>query len=130
MRMVAALVCLVALSQVSAYSDSGCIRLDKANSGIHLLHGRLTRAKPRVSYCFYALAGQHMLINIKPSGDLNTQGYLRFAGTPAKSDWAPGSPGGIVFNETLPWAGKYWLIVGQRFSEWKVGSFKIEISTD
>ena len=129
-RIATALGCLLALSQVTASGDGGCLRLDKGPPGIHIIHGRFIQGKPRAAYCIYARAGQHVLIDIKPSANLDTQGYLRFVGTPAKPDWAPGSPGGIVFNETLPWAGKYWLLVGQRFNERQPGSFKIEISSN
>jgi hypothetical protein len=124
------LIFLVVLGQATAAGDRGCIRLDKAARGIHIIHGQFSRGIPRVTYCLYALAGQQVLINIKPSGNLNTEGYLRFAGDPPRPDWGPGSPGGIVFNEALPWAGKYWLVVGQRFNERKVGGFEIEISAD
>ena len=82
----------------------------------------------KATYCFSALAGQHVLIKIKPSPNLNTEGYVQFLGSPEKSDWSPGSPGGIVFNEELPWKGKYLLVVGQRFNEKKAGSFTVEIS--
>jgi hypothetical protein len=104
--------------------------LDKGHPGIHIIQGRFAPRKPTVSYCLYALAGQHLLIKIKPSANLDTKGYLRFAGTPAQPNWAPGSPGGTVFNEAVPWAGKYWLVIGQRFNGRKVGSFKIEISSN
>ena len=128
--MVIALSCLATLSQPAAFAQSGCTRLDQGTSGVHIIQGRFARGRPRVAYCLFALAGQHLLINIKPSGNLDTQGYLRFAGTPAQPDWAPGSPGGIVFNEPVPWAGKYWLVVGQRFNEKKAGSFRVEISSN
>jgi len=128
--MVIALSCLATLSQPAALAHSGCTRLDKGVAGVHVIHGRFARGRPRAAYCLYALAGQHLLINIKPSANLDTQGYLRFAGTPAQPDWAPGSPGGIVFNEAVPWAGNYWLVVGQRFNEKKTGNFTVEISSN
>lgn len=128
LRMATSLGCLIALSQVTAFGYDRCLRLDKGLPGINVIHGRFTHGKPRAAYCLYAHAGQHVLIDIKPSANLDTQGYLRFAGTPAKPDWAPGSPGGIVFNEAVPWAGKYWLVVGQRFNERRAGRFEIEIS--
>jgi hypothetical protein len=102
--------------------------LDKGLPRIHIIQGRFAPRKPTVSYCLYALAGQHLLINIKPSASLDTQAHLRFAGIPAQPDWAPGSPGGTVFNEAVPWTGKYWLVVGQRFNGRKIGRFKVEIS--
>jgi hypothetical protein len=104
--------------------------LDKGHPGIHIIQGRFAPRKPTVSYCLYALAGQHLLIKIKPSANLDTQAHLRFAGIPVQPNWAPGSPGGTVFNEAVPWAGKYWLVVGQRFNGRKIGSFKVEISSD
>jgi hypothetical protein len=128
--MVIALSCLAILGQPAASAQSGCTRLDQGTTRVHIIHGRFARGRPGAAYCLYALAGQHVLINIKPSGNLDTQGYLRFAGTPAQPDWAPGSPGGIVFNELVPWAGKYWLVVGQRFNEKKAGSFTVEISSN
>ena len=127
--MATGLIFLVALSQATASSNRGCVRLDKAERGTHIIYGQFSRGIRRVTYCFYGRPSQQVLINIKPLGNLNTEGQLRFAGSPSQPDWAPGSPGGIVFNEALPWAGKYWLVVGQRFNERKVGSFKIEIST-
>ena len=128
--MVIALSCLAALSQVAVLAYSGCARLDKGLPGVHTIHGRFAPGKPTAAFCLYAFAGQHVIINIEPSANLHTQGYLRFAGTPAQPDWAPGSPGGTVFNEAVPWAGKYWLVVGQRFNGRKIGSFKIEISSN
>jgi len=128
--MIIALSCLATFSQPTALAQSGCTRLDQGTTGVHIIHGRFARGRPRAAYCLYALADQHVLINIKPSANLDTQGYLRFAGTPAQPGWAPGSPGGIVFNEPVPWAGKYWLVVGQRFNEKKAGNFTVEISSN
>jgi hypothetical protein len=125
-----AIACLIVFGHAAAFAAKGCMRLDKDGRGIHIIYGRFTLGKPKLNYCIYAVAGQHVLINIKPSGDLDTQGYLLFIGTDRKHNWAPGSSGGIVFNEPLPWTGKYLLVVGQRFNERKVGSFEIEISTE
>jgi hypothetical protein len=111
--MVVAVAGLLVLGQSTGFAGIGCIRLDKDVRGIHIIHGRFASSKPIVTYCIYALAGQHALINIKPSDNLDTQGYLRFVGTPRSGGWAPGSPGGVVFNEALPWTGKYLLV--QRF---------------
>ena len=127
---VVAFCCLAAVSQAGVSAHSRCTRLDKGLPGIHTIHGRFGPGKFRAAYCLYALADQHVLINIRPSANLDTQGYLRFAGTPAQPKWAPGSPGGTVFNEAVPWSGKYWLVVGQRFNERKIGNFKVEISSN
>jgi hypothetical protein len=61
---------------------------------------------------------------------LNTEGQLRFVGSPSQPDWAPGNPGGVVVDEALPWAGEYRLSVGQRYNEKKIGRFSIEISSE
>jgi hypothetical protein len=124
------LACVVTLSQPAAFAYSSCLRLDKGEREVHVIYGRFVRGKPEMSYCLYGRAGQQLRITIKPSGNLNTEGQLRFPGTPSQPDWAPGNPGGVVFDEALPWTGEYRLVVGQRYNEKKIGKFSIEISTD
>ena len=119
---------LFLLAQTTGLAAATCISLGTSTRPIHIIHGNFSRGRSIATYCFSALARQHVLINIKPSGDLNTEGHVQFLGPPEKSDWAPGSPGGIVFNEELPWKGRSLLVVGQRFNEKKAGSFTVEIS--
>ena len=116
------------LAQTTGLAAASCIPLGTSTRPIHIIHGKFSHGMSKATYCFSALAGQHVLIKIKPSPNLNTEGYVQFLGSPEKSDWSPGSPGGIVFNEELPWKGKYLLVVGQRFNEKKAGSFTVEIS--
>ena len=124
----AAVAGLLLLAQTTGLAAAACIPLGTSTRPIHIIHGKFSGGISKATYCFSALAGQHVLINIKPSGNLNTEGYVQFLGPPGKSDWSPGSPGGIVFNEELPWKGKYLLVVGQRFNEKKAGGFTVEIS--
>jgi hypothetical protein len=119
---------LFLLAQTTGLAAAACIPLGTSTRPIHIIHGEFSRGTSKATYCFSALARQLVLIEIKPSGNLNTEGHVRFLGPPEKSDWLPGSPGGIVFNEELPWQGKYLLVVGQRFNEKKAGSFTVEIS--
>jgi hypothetical protein len=124
------LVCVVTVSQPTVFAYNSCLRLDKGDREVHVIYGRFVRGKPKISYCLYGRAGQQLRITIKPLGNLNTEGQLRFAGTPSQPDWAPGNPGGVVFDEALPWAGEYRLVVGQRYNEKNIGRFSIKISTD
>jgi hypothetical protein len=128
LRLAAALICLLGLNQAAGAADGGCIRLDKDVSGVHVIPGRFASGKAQITYCLYARAGQRVRINVKPSGRLNLEANVRFAGVPA-SDWAPGSPGGVVLDEALPWTGKYLLVIGQRFGERRKGAFEVDIST-
>jgi len=128
LRFAAAVICLLGLSQSAGAADGGCIRLDKGVPGVHVIPGRFDHGQAQIIYCLYARAGQRLRINLKPSGRLNLEANLRFAGVPA-SDWAPGNPGGVVLDEALPWTGKYLLIIGQRFGERRKGPFKLDIST-
>jgi hypothetical protein len=127
---VTALVCLFILSGPTTFAYGGCVRLDKGERAVYVIDGRFVRGKPKMSYCLYGRAGQRVRIAIKPLGNLNTEGQLRFVGTPAQTGWAPGSPGGVVFDEALPWEGEYRLAVGQRYNEKKIGRFSIKISTE
>jgi hypothetical protein len=124
------LVCVVTLSQATTFAYSSCVRLDKGERAVHVIYGRFVRGKLKVSYCLYGRAGQQVRITIKPLGNLNTEGQLRFVGSPSQPDWAPGNPGGVVVDEALPWAGEYRLSVGQRYNEKKIGRFSIEISSE
>jgi hypothetical protein len=124
----AAVAGLFLLAQTTGLAADTCIRLEAGTQAVHIIHGRFSRGRSKVTYCFTAVASQHVLIDIKPSDDLNTEGHVEFLGPPRKPDWSPGSPGGIVFNEELPWQGKYLLVVGQRFNEKKAGSFMVKIS--
>jgi hypothetical protein len=130
-RAATTLVCVVMLGPATTFAhSSSCLRLDKGERKVHVIYGRFVRGKPKISYCLYGRAGQELRITVKPLGNLNTEGQLRFAGVPSQPDWAPGSPGGVVFDEALPWAGEYRLVVGQRYNEKKIGKFSIKISTD
>jgi hypothetical protein len=124
----AVLICLVGLGQAAGAAYGSCIRLDKDIPGVHVIPGRFNRGKAQIVYCLYARAGQHVRIDIKPSGTLNLEGNVRFTGVPT-SDWAPGNPGGVVLDEALPWTGTYLLVIGQRFDERRKGVFEVEIST-
>jgi len=128
LRLAAVLICLFGLGQAAGAAYGSCIRLDKDVPGVHAIPDRFTRGKAQINYCFYARAGQHVRINLKPSGPLNLEANVRFAGVPT-SDWAPGNPGGVVLDEALPWTGKYSLVIGQRFGERRRGPFEVEIST-
>jgi hypothetical protein len=129
LRVATAVVALF-LCGTASLGQTVCTRLDKGRERSHIIHGQFARGKPNTTFCFYALSGRHVLVRIRPSGGLNTEANIKFAGTPAQPDWAPGSPGGIVFDEKVPWSGKYLIVVGQRFDEKKVGKFEIDISTD
>lgn len=124
----AVLICLFGSSQAAGAAYGSCIRLDKDIPGVHVIPGRFTRGKAQIIYCLYARAGQHVRIDINPSGTLNLEGNVRFPGVP-RSDWSPGNPGGVVLDEPLPWTGKYLLVIGQRFGERRRGPFQIDIST-
>lgn len=119
---------VLAMHSVNGFAASSCLRIDQSGSGPYHLQGRFSSSVPTASYCFVARAGRHATIEIKPSAALDTEGSVQFTGTPAQTNWAPGGPGGVVFNETLPWTGEYRLVVGQRFNERKTGDFTVEIT--
>lgn len=119
----------LALPPAAGLAAGDCLRLDQSVPGRYHLQGRFSLGASTAAYCLFGSAGERVTIAVTPSADLDTEGYVEFAGTPPHGNWAPGGPGGTVFDETLPWTGEYRLVIAQRFNEKKAGNFEIDIRT-
>lgn len=119
----------LALHPAAGLAAGDCLRLDQNLPGRYHLQGRFLPGAPTAAFCLFGSAGERVTVAVKPSANLDTEGYVEFAGTPPHGNWAPGGPGGTVFDEPLPWTGEYRLVIAQRFNEKKAGGFEIDITT-
>jgi hypothetical protein len=84
--------------------------------------GRFKSGPGEKSYCVYARAGQTMKVTITPlTPDMPTLGHIVF---PSRQE--DGGPGGVVFDDKLPEAGRYEIHIGRRFEK-KAGAFELSV---